>query len=138
MLPLHVIGLQGNTSYTNAILPGWHSDPSCTFVPEWNDTVFCTTSTFMAFPANPVYASKDFVNWRLASNAVNRVSQFPVIRSGAHVNGGGMFANTLRYHNGTFYLISTWASAELGGPRFVMFTATDPYDHLAWSNVIWP
>ncbi|KAJ3960752.1 hypothetical protein N0V92_002592 [Colletotrichum tropicale] len=137
MLPLHAIGLQGNTSYTNPILPGWHSDPSCTFVPEWNDTVFCTTSTFMAFPANPVYASKDFVNWRLASNAVNRVSQFPVIRSGTQGNGGGMFANTLRYHNGTFYLISTWASAELGGPRFVMFTATDPYDDLAWSNVIW-
>ncbi|KAI8177249.1 xylosidase arabinofuranosidase [Colletotrichum sp. SAR 10_65] len=91
----------------------------------------------MAFPANPVYASKDFVNWRLASNAVNRVSQFPVIRSGTQGNGGGMFANTLRYHNGTFYLVSTWASAELGGPRFVMFTATDPYDDLAWSNVIW-
>ncbi|KAI8241141.1 UPF0173 metal-dependent hydrolase [Colletotrichum sp. SAR 10_99] len=82
----------------------------------------------MAFPANPVYASKDFVNWRLASNAVNRVSQFPVIRSGTQGNGGGMFANTLRYHNGTFYLISTWASAELGGPRFVMFITTDPVD----------
>ncbi|KAJ0384006.1 hypothetical protein COL922a_009267 [Colletotrichum nupharicola] len=92
----------------------------------------------MAFPANPVYASKDFVNWRLASNAVNRVSQFPVIRSGTQGNGGGMFANTLRYHNGTFYLISTWASAELGGPRFVMFTTTNPYDDLAWSNAIWP
>lgn len=48
-----------------------------------------------------------------------------------------MFANTLRYHNGTFYLISTWASAELGGPRFVMFTTTNSYDDLAWSNVIW-
>ncbi|KAF4421655.1 Non-reducing end alpha-L-arabinofuranosidase [Colletotrichum fructicola] len=92
----------------------------------------------MAFPANPVYASKDFVNWKLASNAVNRVSQFPVIRSGTQGNGGGMFANTLRYHNGTFYLISTWASAELGGPRFVVFTTTDPHDDLAWSNAIWP
>ncbi|KAF9870753.1 xylosidase arabinofuranosidase [Colletotrichum karsti] len=92
----------------------------------------------MAFPANPIYASKDFVNWRLASNAVNRVSQFPIIRSGTQGNGGGMFANTLRYHNGTFYLISTWASEELGGPRFVMFTSRDPFDDLAWSDAIWP
>lgn len=48
-----------NESYTNPILPGWNSDPSCTFVKEWDNTFFCTTSSFLAYPGVPVYASKD-------------------------------------------------------------------------------
>lgn len=49
----------GNKSYTNPILPGWNSDPSCTFVKEWDNTFFCTTSSFLSFPGVPVHASKD-------------------------------------------------------------------------------
>ncbi|KAK1538771.1 xylosidase/arabinosidase [Colletotrichum costaricense] len=136
--PLGVLGSLANTSYTNPIIPGWHSDPSCAFVPEWNETLFCTTSSFITFPGNPVYASKDLIDWKLASNAVNRVSQFPLIRNGSQGEDLGMFASTLRYNNGTFYLISTWVSAQLGGPKFVIFTTKDPFDDLSWSDAIWP
>ncbi|KAK1671291.1 glycosyl hydrolase [Colletotrichum godetiae] len=138
LCPLGALGSLANTSYTNPIIPGWHSDPSCTFVPEWNQTLFCTTSSFITFPGNPVYASKDLLNWRLASNAVNRVSQFPLIRNGSQGEDLGMFASTLRFNNGTFYLISTWVSAQLGGPKFVIFTTKDPFDDLSWSDAIWP
>ncbi|KAF5698522.1 glycoside hydrolase family 43 [Fusarium mundagurra] len=48
-----------------------------------------------------------------------------------------MFASTLRYHNGTFYLISSWASKELGTPQYALSTTNNPYDNLAWSNVKW-
>lgn len=48
-----------NSTYYNPILPGWHSDPSCINV---NDTYYCATSTFEAFPGLPIYASKDLIN----------------------------------------------------------------------------
>src|SRR4051794_9488875 len=67
----------GNTTYENPVLSGWNSDPSCTFVKELNNTFFCTTSSFLAFPGIPVYASKDLVDWKLASNALNRPEQLP-------------------------------------------------------------
>lgn len=133
-----------NTTYTNPIIPGWHSDPSCVFVAELDNTTFCTTSSFMMFPGNPIYASRDLVNWKLASNALSRVSQLPTIRTATNVletstfpQLGGMFANTLRHHNGRFYLISTWANADDGLPKFVLNTATDPYNNDAWTDLLY-
>ncbi|KAK8071236.1 xylosidase : arabinofuranosidase [Apiospora hydei] len=123
-------------SYNNPILPGWHSDPSCVFVAEgaYNNTAFCTTSTFMAFPGNPLYASRDLTTWKLASHSLNRAAQFPEIRTATNQQFAGMFANTLRYHGGVFYLISAWINTAVELPRFVLFTTTDPYDDAAWSD----
>lgn len=56
---------QGNSTYFNPIFPGFHPDPSCIFVPEWDDTFFCAASSFNAFPGIPIHASKDLKNWRL-------------------------------------------------------------------------
>ena len=58
------------STYYNPVLPGWHSDPSCTVV---GDTFYCATSTFIAFPGIPIYASKDLINWRLISHAWSRI-----------------------------------------------------------------
>ncbi|KAK7947034.1 uncharacterized protein PG986_011355 [Apiospora aurea] len=113
-------------SYNNPILPGWHSDPSCVFVAEgpYNNTAFCTTSTFMAFPGNPLYDSRDLTTWKL----------LPEIRTATNQQFAGMFANTLRHHGGAFYLISAWINTAVELPRFVLFTTTDPYDDAAWSD----
>lgn len=54
-----------NSTFYNPILPGFHPDPSCIFVPEWNETFFCASSTFNAFPGIPIHASKDLHNWKL-------------------------------------------------------------------------
>ncbi|KAK6839335.1 Xylosidase : arabinofuranosidase [Apiospora arundinis] len=127
-------------TYNNPILPGWHSDPSCVFVAEdgpYNNTAFCTTSSFMAFPGNPIYASRDLTTWKLASHSLNRVAQFPEVRNATNQQFAGMFANTLRYHKGTFYLISAWVNTAVGLPRFVLFTTTDPFNDAAWSDGIW-
>ena len=125
-----------NTSYINPIMPGWHSDPSCVHVPTLNNTTFCTTSSFLEFPGASVYASKDLVNWRLASNAFNRPEQLP---SSTVANIGrdqelGVLASTLRYHEGKFYIITTWLY-ELG-IELRMFIGTDPYDETTWGDAI--
>ncbi|TKA62265.1 hypothetical protein B0A55_10896, partial [Friedmanniomyces simplex] len=54
-----------NSTYYNPIIPGFHPDPSCIFLKEWDNTFFCASSSFLAFPAMPIHASKDLVNWKL-------------------------------------------------------------------------
>jgi beta-xylosidase len=66
-----------NSTYANPILPGFHPDPSCIYVPEWNSTWFCASSSFNAFPGIPIHASKDLKNWKLITNVLNRHSQLP-------------------------------------------------------------
>lgn len=52
------------TSYHNPILPGFHPDPSCIRVEDWDNTYFCATSSFNVAPAVPVFASKDLRSFR--------------------------------------------------------------------------
>jgi len=40
----------GNTTYQNPIIPGFHPDPSCIFVREFDNTFFCASSSFIAWP----------------------------------------------------------------------------------------
>jgi beta-xylosidase len=123
-----------NKTFHNPILPGWNSDPSCTFVKEWDDTFFCTVSSFLAFPGVPVYASKDLVSWKLASNALTRPEQLPELSRNSQQNEG-IWASTVRYHEGTFYLITSYVSWYDGwGPIILLFTTTDPYDDASWTG----
>ncbi|KAJ5432924.1 uncharacterized protein N7458_012080 [Penicillium daleae] len=123
-----------NATYNNPIIPGWHSDPSCTFVSEWNNTFFCTTSSFLAFPGCPVFASTDLVHWDLISNALNHPAQLPQIQTSTNAQTLGIFASTLRFRNGTFYLLTAWLDTDNPSTEFVLFTTTDPFDESAWTN----
>ncbi|KAK2758607.1 hypothetical protein FQN54_003297 [Arachnomyces sp. PD_36] len=122
------------TSFKNPILPGWHSDPSCIYVPEPEDTFFCAASTFLAFPGIPIYASKDLVNWKLASHAWNRVEQFPGYFEESSDQSQGIYAPTLREHNGTFYLVTSYIYD--GGNQGTVFKTDDLYDDEAWSDPV--
>lgn len=123
-----------NKTFHNPILPGWNSDPSCTFVKEWDNTFFCTVSSFLAFPGVPVYASKDLVNWKLASNALTRPEQLPELSRNSQQNEG-IWASTVRFHEGTFYLITSYVSWYEGwGPIILLFTTTNPYDDASWTG----
>ncbi|KAF2182261.1 glycoside hydrolase family 43 protein [Zopfia rhizophila CBS 207.26] len=124
-----------NRTYRNPILPGWNSDPSCTFVKEWDNTFFCTTSSFLAFPGIPVFASKDLTNWKFASNALNRPNQLPELSANGQ-QSEGIWASTIRFRNGTFYLITSYISFLKWQPKILLFTTTDPYDDAAWSDPV--
>lgn len=128
---------ESQSTYHNPILPGWHSDPSCVVVRDWENTTFCTTSSFLSFPGCPIYSSLDLVNWRLASNALNRPSQLPQILNSNNIQSGGIFASTLRFHDGTFYLITTWLDSSNPSPQFLIFTTTNPYDDDSWGDPIY-
>ena len=51
-------------SWHNPILPGFHPDPSCILVEEWDNVYFCATSSFNVAPGVPVFASKDLQNFK--------------------------------------------------------------------------
>src|SRR5258708_1445023 len=100
----------------NPILTGFHPDPSVCRVGE---DFYLTNSTFEFFPGLPIYHSRDLVHWSLIGNALDRSSQLPL--KGA-TDSGGLYAPTLRYWKGTFYLICDNVS---GGGNFIV-TAKDP------------
>ena len=122
-----------NSTYTNPMLPGWHSDPSCIFVAEEHNSFFCTTSSFLTFPGMPVYTSKDLVNWRLSSHVFSRPSQVPQIGN-TTVQNGGLWATTIRYHDGKFYAIVSYTPEAPFVVTGFIFTTFDPYDDQAWTD----
>ncbi len=112
-------------TFSNPILPGFYPDPSICRV---EDDYYLVTSTFTYFPGIPIFHSKDLVNWRQIGHVLDRKSQLDL---GAVTHSSGIFAPTIRYHNGTFYLITTNVSE---GGNFIV-TASDPAGD--WSDPIW-
>jgi alpha-N-arabinofuranosidase len=113
------------TSYRNPVLPGFHPDPSVVRVGEW---FYLVTSSFELFPGVPLHRSRDLVHWEPLGYVLARESQLPLATAGP---SGGIFAPTIRYHAGTYYMITT--NVSHGGSFFV--TAKDPAG--PWSEPIW-
>jgi alpha-N-arabinofuranosidase len=112
-------------TYHNPILSGFHPDPS---ICRAGDDFYLTNSTFEMFPGLPIYHSRDLVHWEQIGNALTRPSQLPL--KGA-TDFGGLYAPTLRYWNGLFYL--TCDNMTHGG-NFIV-TAKDPAG--PWSEPMW-
>ncbi len=129
----------GSTTYNqtrfNPTIPGWHSDPSCVFVPEKNNTTFCTASTFLLTPGLPIHASQDLVNWQLVSHALSRKSQYPGFDQSLP-QSDGIWAATIRYHQGTFFIITIYRTNINQAAIGLIFRTTDPYSDDAWSDPI--
>ncbi|KAI1468012.1 glycoside hydrolase family 43 protein [Daldinia caldariorum] len=121
-----------NSTYYNPVLPGWHSDPSCTQV---DGTFFCVTSTFISFPGLPIYASKDLINWKLISHAWNRESQLPGISWNTTDQQQGMYAATIRHRDDQFYVICEYLGMPQGNIG-VLFKSRDPFTDEAWSDPV--
>src|SRR5436190_4062060 len=112
-------------TFTNPIIPGFHPDPSICRVEQ---DYFLMTSSFEYFPGVPLFHSRDLVHWRQIGYCLTRPSQLPLQNVRA---SGGIFAPTLRYHDGVFYMITTNVT---GGGNFYVHTH-DPFGE--WSEPIW-
>lgn len=125
-------------AFTNPALPGWHSDPSCVFVPEYDNTTFCTASSFLSTPGLPVMASKDLMNWKLVGHALTKPEEIPEFDKSI-APSDGIWAATIRYHDGTFYIVTVYThTTEIEGRiRFGLILQTsDPYNDQAWETPI--
>ena len=99
----------------NPILKGFYPDPSICRV---GDDFYIVNSSFVYFPGVPIFHSKDLAHWEQIGHVLDRPSQLPL--SGEISRG--IFAPTIRYHKGTYYMITTNVSH---GGNFIV-TATDP------------
>ncbi|BBF80252.1 glycoside hydrolase family 43 protein [Asticcacaulis excentricus] len=113
-------------TYQNPILAGYHPDPSVARVGE---DYYLINSTFAFYPGIPVFHSRDLVNWTQIGNAIDRPSMMPFDK--LHLGYNGIYAPTIRYKDGLFYIITTCVGC---GGNFVI-TTKDPKG--PWSDPIW-
>ena len=92
--------------YTNPILSGFYPDPS---VCEANGKFYLACSSFQYFPGVPLFESTDLVNWTQIGHALTRKSQVMLDKVGS---SGGVFAPTLRFHEGRFYMVTNNNSTQ--------------------------
>lgn len=85
----------------NPVLKGFHPDPSICRV---EDNYYLVNSTFSYFPGVPIFKSKDLINWNQIGNVLTRKSQLNLTNTG---HSEGIFAPTIRYNNGKYYVITT-------------------------------
>ena len=117
-------------TYTNPVIPGFYPDPSICRV---DSDFYLVNSSFQFFPGVPLWHSRDLVNWEQIGNVLNRPSQLPLGEANAWL---GIYAPTIRYNDGTFYMITTnvGPQAPATGGNFLV-TATDPAG--PWSEPVW-
>ncbi len=114
----------GNGKYKNPVLFADYSDPDAVRV---GDDFYMTASSFDAIPGLPILHSKDLVNWTIVGHALKRQPPYDHFAKTQH--GNGVWAPSIRYHNGLFYIY-------YGDPDFgiYMTTAKDPAGE--WSEPV--
>ncbi len=110
---------------TNPVVPGFHPDPSICRV---GSDYYLACSSFEYFPGVPIFHSLDLVHWTQIGNALDRPSQLRL--PPGTPSSGGVYAPTLRHHDGRFWLITT----NVHDRGNVLYTATDPAG--PWSDPI--
>ena len=106
ILILILTNIYGREGYfINPIISGAHPDPSICRV---GDDYYIVNSSFEYFPGLPIHHSKDLVNWELIGYGLHREDQCNGEMNLVDVQSdGGIHAPTIRYHKGTFYIITT-------------------------------
>jgi xylan 1,4-beta-xylosidase len=113
-------------AHRNPVIPGFFPDPSVCRV---GSDYYLVCSSFEYFPGVPLFHSRDLVNWQHIGNVLDRPSQLALPADTPA--SGGIYAPTIRHHDGTFYLATT--NVTLG--RHLIVTATDPTG--PWSDPVY-
>ena len=111
--------------YQNPVIPGFHPDPSIT---QKGDDFYLVTSTFEYFPGVPVFHSRNLVNWEQVGWCLSNERQLNL--RGVEASKG-IYAPTIRYHDGMFYMITT-VTDQFGGRKNIIVRTEDPAK--TWSD----
>ena len=119
------------TTFKNPVISGFHPDPSIVRV---DDDYYLVNSSFEWFPGIPIFHSKDLVNWQQIGYVLDRPSQLNMATTR---HSAGIWAPTIRYKDGKFYVSVTCKQCENDcqcGDNFYV-TAEDPSG--PWSDPVW-
>lgn len=108
---------QGDGTYCNPIIHADYSDPDVIRVGK---DFFMVASSFANMPGLPILHSHDLVNWRIINHVVER---FPFDEYNRVCHGQGIWAPSIRYHDGQFWVF-------FGAPDegIYMSRTEDPFD----------
>ncbi len=93
------------------MLKGFYPDPSVCYA---KGSFYMVCSTFQFFPGIPLFKSKNLVDWEQIGHCITRRDQLDLT---GVVASGGLFAPTIRYNKGRFYMIVT--NVSFGGHFYV-------------------
>ncbi len=90
---------------TNPILRSDYPDPDVIRV---EDTYYMISTTMHFMPGGVILRSYDLINWEIASYVFESLDDTPaqLLEEDKCIYGKGMWAASLRYHKGTFYVCS--------------------------------
>ena len=120
-------GRHQRAKYRNPIIPGFHPDPS---ICRAGEDYYLVNSSFEFFPGVPLFHSKDLIHWHQIGHCLTRRSQ--LVLDNAQPGVGGIYAPTIRYHDGTFYMITTNVTNPDPKKRNFFVTTNDPAGE--WSD----
>ena len=109
----------------NPILPGFYPDPSICRVGE---DFYLVCSSFELCPGIPLFHSRDLQHWEQLCYVMTPENGFHVEKN---CGNGGVMAPTIRWHDGSFYLIN----CNFGDRGNFIVTAKDPAG--PWSEPHW-
>lgn len=115
-------------TFHNPVIKGGYPDPSICRV---GDVYYIVTSSFSYFPGLPIFKSTDLVHWEQIGNGISRPGQLDYRDCDS---SEGLWAATIRYYDGTFYIINT---LDVQGRTYrynYVITATDPAGE--WSDAV--
>lgn len=107
-------------SYTNPVIYADFPDPDVIRV---GDVYYMVSTTMFVFPGATLLKSYDLVNWEYCAHPLERISGDDAysLLNGENRYGRGQWATSLRYNNGTFYLLFNTLDDGC-----YLLTATDP------------
>lgn len=108
----------GDGTYTNPILYADYSDPD---IVRDGDDFYMVASSFNCVPGLPVLHSNDLVNWTIINHVFEQKPPYDVFATPGH--GNGVWAPSIRLHNGTFYVF--YGDPDQG---VYMGRTDDPYE----------
>ncbi len=107
-------------TFTNPIVRADFPDPDVIRV---SDTYYMVSTTMYHFPGATILRSHDMVNWEYCAQPLTQLTDEDKysLRDGKNAYARGMWASSIKWHNGWFYLLING-----NDHRAWLLTATDP------------
>lgn len=95
---------QGNGRFKNPIIFADFPDPDVIRV---DDTYYMISTTMHHFPGATILKSKDLINWEYCAQPLTQLSNSDRynLENGQNAYAAGMWACSMKYHNGKFYIL---------------------------------
>ncbi len=113
----------GDGTYKNPVICADYSDPDVVRV---GDDFYLVSSSFNCVPALPILHSKDLVNWTIIGHVFDK---FPYGNFDVPQHGNGVWAPSIRYHEGEFYVY-------YGDPDYGIFMAKTKNPAGKWEPLV--